>query len=94
MQGLRDGLSESEEDSGLEHFAQVGVGASGDVVVVLGPTFFGSAVLRRGLWSEKGGGLTLLGVGHDGGCLWLWQSFSLVVCCCAALWSTVIVVLR
>jgi hypothetical protein len=38
MQGLRDGLSESEDDSGFEHFAQVGVGgASGDAV--LGPAF-------------------------------------------------------
>lgn len=34
MQGLSEGLSESDEDSGLEHFAQVGVGASG---AVLGP---------------------------------------------------------
>jgi hypothetical protein len=36
MQGLRDGLSASDEDSGLEHFAQMGVGASD---AVLGPAF-------------------------------------------------------
>jgi hypothetical protein len=35
MQGFSDGLSESVEDSGLEHFAQVGVGASG--AAALGP---------------------------------------------------------
>ena len=34
MQGLSDGLSESEDDSGLEHLAQIGVWASG---AVLGP---------------------------------------------------------
>jgi hypothetical protein len=46
MQGFKDGLSESEEDSGLEHFAQIGVGgaASGAVVVVLGPAFWGVGV--------------------------------------------------
>ena len=45
MQGLRDGLSESEEDSGLEHFAQVGVGgASGAAVLVIGPAFLGVGV--------------------------------------------------
>jgi hypothetical protein len=35
MQGLSEGLSTSDEDSALEHFAQVGVGASG--AAVLGP---------------------------------------------------------
>lgn len=43
MQGLSEGLSESEEDSGLEHFAHVSVGASGKV---LGPAVK-DLVLRR-----------------------------------------------
>lgn len=37
MQGLRLGLSESDEDSGVEHFAQVGVGAVEASGTVLGP---------------------------------------------------------
>jgi hypothetical protein len=39
MQGLRDGLSESDEDSGLKHFAQVGVGGASGAGDVLGPAF-------------------------------------------------------
>ena len=38
MQGLSEGLSESDDDSGLEHLAQVSVGASG---AVLGPALVG-----------------------------------------------------
>lgn len=44
MQGLRDGLSESEEDSGLEHFAQVGVGGASGAVLVLWPALLGIGV--------------------------------------------------
>ena len=40
MQGLRDGLSESEEDSGLEHLAQVGVGGASGAAAVLEPPAF------------------------------------------------------
>lgn len=62
MQGLSEGLSESVEDSGLEHFAQVGVGASG---TVLGPGL--QVVLRReGRVIKERGWLTLLGVSHGG----------------------------
>jgi hypothetical protein len=49
MQGLSEGLSTSDEDSGLEHFAQVGVGASG--ADVLGPAK--EWVLRRRRCGEE-----------------------------------------
>lgn len=75
MQGLSEGLSESDDDSGLEHFAQVGVGASG---AVLGPVCV--LVLRRGSFVviEEGDWLTLLGIGHGGSsCALLRQLFGL-----------------
>ena len=45
MQGLRLGLSESDEDSGVEHFAQVGVGAvEASGTTVLGPEWEKSGI--------------------------------------------------
>jgi hypothetical protein len=49
IHGLSEGLSTSDEDSTLEHFAQVGVGASG--TAVLGPAR--DWVLRRGWCGEE-----------------------------------------
>jgi len=47
MQGFRDGLSESEEDSGLEHFAQVGVGGVSGAVLGPASAFLGELVLFK-----------------------------------------------
>jgi hypothetical protein len=45
MQGLRLGLSESDDVSGVEHFAQVGVGAvEASGAAVLGPEWEKSGI--------------------------------------------------
>jgi hypothetical protein len=68
MHGLRLGLSESDEVSGVEHFAQVAVGAVEGVEAsgtVLGPERK-EVVLGRGRQvGGKGDARTLLGVGHS-----------------------------
>jgi len=65
MHGLRLGLSESEEVSGVEHFAQVGVGAVEGSGTVLGPGFGKNVVLGRGRrGGRKRDAPTLLRVGH------------------------------
>jgi len=65
MHGLRLGLSESDDDSGAEHFAQVGVGAVEASGTVLGPEWKRTLLGRGRQGGRKRDAPTLLGVSHD-----------------------------